>query len=445
MTTTLLYDIIATSLNLAKAWAMEAFKQRRFHRLHERFLLSPPFLLALGWTFAVFLPFLALWSWEPQGADNGQKMAMLVTSLAYLASHGGLSRLRSVYPGGRFAQFIAPQVLITYGAFALITYALHLNIPKHLLLVSYGVALVWLYIEYTFTFKYLRLKLGVIPGGRYTQNILDINFIDARPLSLLKITGCRYDGIVADLENVNDANTLRFLTQCALNHIPVYDAKQIYESLTGRVKIHHISENNIGSLLPSPTYELSKLVFDLFILLVTAPLTIPIALVTAVLIKMESPGPIIYTQTRIGRGNKPFTIYKFRSMRFDRQAKEQFAGEDDPRITKVGKVIRKLRIDELPQFINILKGDMSLIGPRPEQPTFVQEYNDKIPFYAYRHIVKPGITGWAQVRHGYTANVNETQVKIEHDFYYIKNCSLTLDLIIAILTVRIIFTGFGAR
>ena len=132
-------------------------------------------------------------------------------------------------------------------------------------------------------------------------------------------------------------------------------------------------------------------------------------------------------------------------MRFDRRAAEQFAGEDDPRITRVGKVIRKLRIDELPQFLNVLKGEMSLIGPRPEQPSFVEEYDKKIPFYSYRHIVKPGISGWAQVRHGYTSSSDETQVKIEHDFYYIKNCSLGMDLMIAILTIKIMLTGFGAR
>lgn len=432
-------------LNFVKAWAMEAFKQRRFNRFYERLLLSPLFLLTIGWAFAAFLPVLFIFYYSPKGLSDGRYIALLVTSLAYLASHGSLSRLRAAYPGGRFSQFIAPQAMITYGAFAIASYALHLNIPNHLLLISYGIALVWLYIEHTFTFKCLRLKIGVIPGGRYIQSILDISFINARLLSSLSVAGCRYDGIVADLENVNDPNTLRFLTQCALNHLPVYDAKQIYESLTGRVKIHHISENNIGSLLPSPSYELSKLVFDFFVLLVTSPLTVPIALITAFLIKIESPGPIIYSQTRIGKGNKPFTIYKFRSMRFDKNGVECFADKNDRRITKIGKIIRKLRIDELPQFVNVLKGEMSLIGPRPEQPNFVKEYDEKIPFYNYRHIVKPGITGWAQVRHGYTANADETQIKLEYDFYYIKNCSFTLDLIIAILTVRIIFTGFGAR
>ncbi len=138
-------------------------------------------------------------------------------------------------------------------------------------------------------------------------------------------------------------------------------------------------------------------------------------------------------------------MYKFRSMRFDRAAPEQFAGENDPRVTRVGRVIRKLRIDELPQFLNVLKNEMSLVGPRPEQPSFVEEYDKKIPFYSYRHVVKPGISGWAQVRQGYTASADETRVKIEHDFYYIKHCSLALDFVIVILTFKIMLTGFGAR
>lgn len=206
-----------------------------------------------------------------------------------------------------------------------------------------------------------------------------------------------------------------------------------------------MSENNIGSLLPSSSYERAKAIFDFLIVIASAPLVLPIAVVTAFLIRLESPGPVIYSQTRVGRGNKTFTIYKFRSMRFDHKADARFADEDDPRITRVGKAIRKLRIDELPQFINVLKGEMSLIGPRPEQPAFVEKFDQKIAFYSYRHVVKPGITGWAQVRHGYAANNNETQVKIEHDFFYIKNCSLTLDFLIVLLTLKTMISGFGAR
>src|SRR5690606_6806086 len=123
----------------------------------------------------------------------------------------------------------------------------------------------------------------------------------------------------------------------------------------------------------------------------------------------------------------------------------QFASRNDARVTRVGQVIRKLRIDEIPQFINVLKGEMSLIGPRPEQRVFVEHFDREIPFYSYRHVVRPGITGWAQVTQGYAADADDTRLKIEHDFYYIKHCSLALDLLIVLRTIQTVLTGFGAR
>ncbi len=418
---------------------------RRFKRLHEQILLSRTFSVVLGWLLTVIFPFMAFWSWNNLWQPNsGQKTALMLTSIAYLTTHLWAMRLRTIFPGGRSAGFIAPLALLIYGLFALAALMLRLEVSRYLLFASGLSALIWLHIEYTLTYKYMRLKLAVVPGGHYTDEIVKLSFIDARLLPELDLEDRRYDGVVADFSYI-DETTQRFLTRCALNRTPVYDAKQIYESLTGKVKIHRMSENNMGSLLPSPVYERLKRCIDTIIVILALPVVLPVGLITALFIKVESPGPIIYTQTRIGQGNRPFTIYKFRSMRFDRDAPQQFAGEDDPRITRIGKIIRKLRIDELPQFLNVLKGEMSLIGPRPEQPSFVEEYDKKIPFYSYRHIVKPGISGWAQVRHGYTASTDETQVKIEHDFYYIKNCSFALDMIIAILTINILLTRFGAR
>ncbi len=148
----------------------------------------------------------------------------------------------------------------------------------------------------------------------------------------------------------------RFLARCALNRIAVHNARSVYESITGRVRINRMSENDIGSLLPSPFYERIKVVFDWVLIIASLPITLPIVAITCVLIKLESPGPAIYTQLRIGRGNKPFKIYKLLGVcAYDREGPTQFAGEEDPRITRVGKVIRKYRIDELPQFLNILK------------------------------------------------------------------------------------------
>lgn len=424
---------------------MNYLPNRRFGRIHEQLLLSRPFSLLLGWLITIALPFALFWPINNLfNPDQGQKTALIITSIAYILSNLAVKRLRTIYPGGGSFGFIAPQIIIIYGVATLIVLFLRIDVSRFLLLSSGLMALTWLHIEYVLTLKYTRLKLAIIPGGKYTEELINLESIDGRRLTQLDLQNRRYDGVVADFDHLSP-QIERFLTQCALRHTAVYNARQIYESLTGRVKIHRMSENNIGSLLPSRSYAVSKFCMDIAIVLLLLPLALLISMVVAVLIRLESPGPVIYTQARVGQGGRTFTIYKFRSMRFDRDAPAQFAGEDDPRITRIGRVIRKLRIDELPQFLNILKGDMSLIGPRPEQPSFVDEYNDKIPFYHYRHIVKPGITGWAQVRQGYTASTDETQVKIEHDFYYIKHCSIALDAIIVILTAKIMLTGFGAR
>lgn len=417
---------------------------RRFHKLHEQFLLSRGLSLLLGWVVSVLLPLMFYWGSRIVLVPNqGQKTAILITTIAFVISHFTVRRLSATYPGVRSGYFIAPQVIIIYMLLALIALLLRLEISRFILVTCGVAALAWFHLEHIFTYKYRLLKLAVIPGGIATD-VMALSNVDTREIKSLDLEGVRYDAVVADFDCL-DERAERFLTRCALNRIAVYDAKVVYESFSGRVKINRMSENNIGSLLPTPMYERVKLVMDWVIVLATLPIVLPVCLITALLIRLESPGPIIYSQTRIGQGNRPFTIYKFRSMRFDRKASQQFAGEDDPRITKVGKVIRKLRIDELPQFFNVIRGEMSLIGPRPEQPAFVEEFDQKIPFYSYRHVVKPGITGWAQVRQGYAADTDATQVKIEHDFYYIKNCSLYLDLMVVLLTAKTMATGFGAR
>lgn len=218
------------------------------------------------------------------------------------------------------------------------------------------------------------------------------------------------------------------------------------ESLTGRVKINHLSENIFGELLPSALYSGLKRIIETLLVLSLMPLWLPVMLITGIIIKLESEGPMFFIQERVGQGNKDFKVYKLRSMCKDSEKDgAQFAQANDMRITRVGHFIRKTRLDEIPQFINILKGDMSLIGPRPEQRAFVNQFEKEIPFYSYRHVVKPGISGWAQVVHGYAADAEDTKVKIEHDFYYIKHFSLWLDILIVVKTIKTILTGFGAR
>lgn len=422
---------------------------RRFEKLYERILLSQWFSFVLGWIGVVFLPN-ALHSgfdnlqYMSIGFSSGAQSAFWINNLLYLLAFISIRRLSHSFPGGRSLGLVLGHVFVIFALGIFVSLFFRIQVSRAVLMLSGCFALFWFIFEHQLHQRYKLCKLAIIQKG-FALELLDLRHnVDIRPLDTLDLGPYRYDGVVADFRTI-DADEQRFLTQCALQGIPVYNAKDVFESLTGRVKIDSMSENNIGSLLPSRTVESFKTVFDLGIILITLPITIPICLITALCIRLESPGPIIYSQTRIGKGNQPFTIYKFRSMRFDRDTPQQFAGENDPRITRVGKIIRKLRIDELPQFYNIIRGDMSLIGPRPEQPGFVKEFDKKIPFYSYRHVVKPGISGWAQVRHGYAANTDETQVKIEHDFFYIKNYSIALDLFIVLLTFRTMLTGFGAR
>jgi len=424
---------------------MKRSLNRRHNHWLEKILLSNIFLILLGWLLAVILPYLMIWRWDALlNPQKYQLFTIIMTSLAYLATHLSILQIQKFFPGGRGAGFILAKVILIYGIVALLSFLRTIELSHYFILISGITTLFWMYIQFILTYKYRRLKFAVIPGGKYTQEILALDFIRTDALKNLNLGRTRYDGIVADFAG-SDIATQRFLTQCALNRIAVYDAKTIYESLTGRVKIHHMSENNLGSLLPSPGYEWIKRCMDLFIVIIASPLALIVSAVTTLLIKLESSGPVIYSQERIGQGGRAFILYKFRSMHYTHEKPQHLTVENDPRITRIGKIIRKLRIDEIPQFINVLKGEMSLIGPRPELPEFIKEYQEKIPFYNYRLIVKPGITGWAQVAHGHVVDIDEIQTKIEHDFYYIKNCSFSLDLIIILMTLKVMLSGFGAK
>ncbi|WP_412675664.1 exopolysaccharide biosynthesis polyprenyl glycosylphosphotransferase [Bacillus mycoides] len=182
-----------------------------------------------------------------------------------------------------------------------------------------------------------------------------------------------------------------------------------------------------------------EIIFSLLLLILTSPLILCIG----ILVKLESPGPIFYRQERIGMGNKPFMILKIRSMQTDAEKKgPQWANQNDSRVTKIGAFIRKTRIDELPQLINILKGDMAIIGPRPERKVFIDQFEKEIPDFQMRILVKPGLTGWAQINGGYDVTPRE---KFELDMYYIENESFKLDILIFINTIKVVVTGSGAR
>jgi exopolysaccharide biosynthesis polyprenyl glycosylphosphotransferase len=190
-----------------------------------------------------------------------------------------------------------------------------------------------------------------------------------------------------------------------------------------------------------------KRAFDVIASLMLLAFTLPIILLTAVAIRLESKGPAFYRQRRVGLYNQGFDILKLRSMRQDAEVPGQavWAEKDDPRITRIGRIIRKVRIDELPQAWSVLKGEMSFVGPRPERPQFVAQLEQQLPYYAERHMVKPGITGWAQINYPYGASIEDARHKLEYDLYYAKNYSPFLDLLILLQTLRVILWPSGAR
>jgi sugar transferase (PEP-CTERM system associated) len=231
--------------------------------------------------------------------------------------------------------------------------------------------------------------------------------------------------------------------------VAIEEMASFYEKLTGKISIETLRPSWLIFSNPSAgrrVYKRFRRLLEIFLAVIGFIISLPIIALTALAIKLNSVGPIFYTQERVGKQNKIFRIIKFRSMRIDAEAGGPvWANELDPRVTRVGRVIRKLRIDELPQFINVIRGDMSFIGPRPERPVFVEWLEREVPYYSQRHMVKPGLTGWAQVRYQYGASVQDAMEKLQYDLYYIKNQSPLLDAIIIFETVRIVLFGRGAR
>jgi sugar transferase (PEP-CTERM system associated) len=257
--------------------------------------------------------------------------------------------------------------------------------------------------------------------------------------------------IVIALDERRGAVASEKLLEAKLAGIKVSEISSFLERQTGRVDLRSISPSWLiysdGFLGSEPLAIFFKRAFDIAASLTLLVLSSPLLLVAAAAVKATSPGPVFYRQERVGRLGKTFEVVKFRSMVVDaeKDGKAQWAQAGDPRVTPVGRFLRASRIDEIPQIFNVLKGDMSFVGPRPERPAFVEELAADIPFYRERHVVKPGITGWAQLNYPYGASVIDARHKLEYDLYYVKNYSLFLDLLILIQTVRVVVWQDGVR
>ncbi len=263
---------------------------------------------------------------------------------------------------------------------------------------------------------------------------------------------CRRLGIkkiVVALEDRRGNLPIEELLECRMRGIDVVEGETFYEHLTGKIIVEKIRPSWLifhGGFCKSSFALFLKRVFGVLLASFGLLLSAPLIIVIAILIKIDSPGPVLFVQERVGKDGKIFKLYKFRSMRVDAEKDApKWASKDDPRVTRVGKIIRKLRLDEIPQMWNVLKGDMSFVGPRPERPYFVEQLRKKIPFYDQRHTVHPGITGWAQICYPYGASERDALEKLKYDLYYIKYMSIMFDLFIIFKTIQIVLFGKGAR
>lgn len=403
----------------------------------------------IAWAFVCLAPLFYLQSVEHivVARDAAAVNTTISSSLAlFLALH--ISRQLSAFPGTRRA---AQGVWAVFAGFVLVAAALFLlRIQYSVMLFGYSLAATALLVvmwRRLFTSR-TRNNFHLVPFGDVEQ----LNDLDTVTLVLMdrpELPEARDASIVADLRSDLPPEWERMLAAAALKGIPVYHFRSLQESIAGKVKIEHLSENTLGSLIPDQSYKDIKWIADRVAALVLLPLVMPLLIVVAVIIKLQDGGSIFYNQRRVGLGGKPFTIYKFRSMAMRDPAPDNrdavITQDRDKRITRFGAFIRRYRIDELPQIVNILKGEMSFIGPRPEAIPLAEWYDSELAFYSYRHIVRPGLSGWAQVNQGHVSDLDAVDFKLQYDFFYIKYFSAWLDVFIVLKTIRTILTGFGSR
>jgi sugar transferase (PEP-CTERM system associated) len=255
--------------------------------------------------------------------------------------------------------------------------------------------------------------------------------------------------VVAMGERRGQLPTNKLLQLSLAGQVNIEEGSAFYERVTGRVSLNMLRPSWLiftGRGRQAKIAELSRSMVHWLVALVGAILSLPIVLLTAVLIKLDSRGPVFYKQERVGKNGRIFVLAKFRSMRVDaEEAGPVWASKGDARTTRVGRIIRKIRVDEIPQFWNILKGEMSFVGPRPERPHFVAQLAEEIPFYEQRHLIAPGLTGWAQIKYPYGASIEDARQKLQYDLFYIKNHGLLLDGVIIFETIKIILFGRGAQ
>ena len=352
------------------------------------------------------------------------------------------------YPGNRSTHIILPSVVVAHGLIIAVLLMARLPYDRLALLAGVVAHVLWSYGLFVTVQRHIRHRIAIVPFGE-VDGLHDIDTVDWFRLDQPDLAGTiSCDALVADFSADIPAEWEALLADAAIHGRMVYQVKQLSESLTGRVAIDHLSENSFGSLVPARGYFHLKSIGDLVFALAVLPFMLPFLVLIGIAIRLDSKGPALFRQLRVGQAGKPFEVIKFRTMVHggDTDGRDHAITDDgDVRVTRLGGFLRRSRIDELPQIFNIIAGEMSWIGPRPEAEVLSAWYTGEIPFYRYRHVVRPGISGWAQVNQGHVATVDEVHAKLQYDFYYIKYFSAWLDILILFRTIKTMLTGFGSR
>jgi lipopolysaccharide/colanic/teichoic acid biosynthesis glycosyltransferase len=375
-------------------------------------------------------------------ADGG--WLLFGSALAYGASLYAaerMARVDRISAGGRTALI---STLFIFGLLAVLLLFTRVYYSRLFLLSMLVLTAGWLMLLRVLRRRFLQPVYAYMPGQVAPAVIAQVPAVWL-PLSEPRMPSQPVSAVIADF-NSADPDWQRLMSAFAGEQVPLLSGSALEEAVTGRVRLDLLIQRNVGEFQPHVLYAPIKRLLDVLLVLLVLPAALPLIALIALLVRLESRGPAFFLQARIGRGQRVFTMIKFRSMHSDgASVSGRFTELNDPRITRLGRWLRITRLDELPQLWNVLRGEMSLVGPRPEQVPLVAAFMQTIPYYGYRHMLRPGITGWAQVTQGYVAGADGTRRKLEYDLYYVRYASLWLDLVIIIRTLRILATGFGAR
>jgi lipopolysaccharide/colanic/teichoic acid biosynthesis glycosyltransferase len=399
-----------------------------------------------GFVFCVVLPIPIYATSEPFAYGIGATEQTILATAAAYAIVWYCGRRLDAFPRATLqgnVGYVAPVAAITYAAIAVILLLLRSDYSRVQLFGSGVLTILWMAFVALLRGRYLVRNYAVVPASLIAEmpDSPACHWLTYQDVEKLDI---RVDAMVADLGPDLTEAQASALAAAAIAGVPVLDRRYIVESLTGRTPLGGLTPNEFGALLPSRQYLVIRRGLELLLTVLMLPILLPILAVLALVVRLDSPGPIFFLQERVGRRGRIFRMIKFRTMHHG-AAGPSFTQADDKRVTRVGQVLRRFRLDELPQLVNVLRGDMSWVGPRPEALTLDVGYVRDIPHFALRGIVRPGVTGWAQINQGYAHEAEEMRSKLEYDLYYLKHCSLWLDVMIVLRTFVVLFGGTGAR